>query len=152
MTIVNCCVVNKNGCKTLLKWKIVKCEVENTVGGFFSVVCRLHIAVDPNLLTLEAAFVGKTKDALDLTALDIDLGEVVRMFGAFLKYEVFYIPAVDESTSTSTVSALLQEALYYSAKYEPICVYCARPQPFTDDKQYPLCVDCKDKPPVLKKK
>ena len=45
----------------------------------------------------------------------------------------------------------LIEALYYSAKYKPICAYCARPQPFTDDKQYPLCVDCKDKAPVLKK-
>ena len=27
------------------------------------------------------------------------------------------------------------EALYYGAKYEPIHVYYARPQPFTDDKQ-----------------
>ena len=34
------------------------------------------------------------------------------------------------------------EPLYYSAKYEPICIYCAKPQPFTDEKQYPICIEC----------
>ena len=43
------------------------------------------------------------------------------------------------------------EALYYSAKYEAICVYCAKPQRFTDEKLYPQCSDCKDKPAVHKK-
>ena len=41
------------------------------------------------------------------------------------------------------------EALYYSAKYEAICVYCAKPQRFTDEKLYPQCSDCKDKPAVF---
>jgi len=41
------------------------------------------------------------------------------------------------------------EALYYSAKYEPICVYCAKPQAFTDEKQYPQCSDCKDNPAAV---
>jgi len=43
------------------------------------------------------------------------------------------------------------EPLYYSAKYEPIYVYCAKPQGFTDDKQHPQCTDCKDKPAVMKR-
>ena len=59
--------------------------------------------MDANSLVLEAAFVGKSKEAFDSTVLDIDLGEVVHVFGAFLKYEV--LPVVDESASISTVSA-----------------------------------------------
>ena len=43
MMIVSFCVVNKHSHKTLLKWKVVKCEVENTVGQFFSVV-RLQLS------------------------------------------------------------------------------------------------------------
>ena len=39
------------------------------------------------------------------------------------------------------------EALYYS---QPICMYFAKPQDFTDDLQYPKCSDCKGKPIVLK--
>jgi len=36
-------------------------------------------------LTVENAYVGQTKEALDL---DVDLGELVSMLGSFLKYEV----------------------------------------------------------------
>ena len=42
------------------------------------------------------------------------------------------------------------EKLYYSAKYEPICVYCGTITSFTDNKYYPQCVDCREKPPVRK--
>ena len=159
--LVSCTVVNKRSHKTLLKWKIIKCETESIVEQFFTVVCRIHLETDPNSLVLEAAFIGKSKETLDPTAFDIDLGEVVRIFGSFLKYEV----STDERPSTTTVSAFTVsvfvrqlnchepiEPLYYSTKYEPICVYCANPQPFTDEKQYPLCAECMiDKPPVLKK-
>ena len=31
MTIVYSCVVDENSYKALLEWKIVKCEVENTI-------------------------------------------------------------------------------------------------------------------------
>ena len=73
MMIVNCCVVNKRSHKTLLKWKIVKCEEESTVGEFFLIVCQLHTPeVDPDSLVLEAAFVGKNKETLDSTVLDIN--------------------------------------------------------------------------------
>ena len=34
------------------------------------------------------------------------------------------------------------ETLYYSAKYQPICVYCAQDQPFTSEKKFPLCHNC----------
>ena len=42
------------------------------------------------------------------------------------------------------------EKLYYSAKYEPICVYCGIEEPFTDATTYPQCANCADKPKVKK--
>ena len=44
------------------------------------------------------------------------------------------------------------EKLYYAAKFDPICVYCGKEEPYTSEDQYPQCRDCKDKEPVLKKK
>ena len=43
------------------------------------------------------------------------------------------------------------ELLYYSAKYDPICVYCAKEEPFSHEKFYPQCKDCKHMPPMSKK-
>ena len=45
------------------------------------------------------------------------------------------------------------EILYYSAKYEPICVHCGSDQPFSDDKEYPICSVCVSagKQPLKKK-
>ena len=42
------------------------------------------------------------------------------------------------------------ERLYYSADYQPICVYCGRDHPFTVADAYPQCEDCSDKPSILK--
>lgn len=43
------------------------------------------------------------------------------------------------------------EILYYTAKYEPICIYCGQLEPFSNDKCYPQCEDCKDRPAISKK-
>lgn len=43
------------------------------------------------------------------------------------------------------------ERLYYTAKYSPICVYCAADQPYTTENEYPQCASCNDKPPIYKK-
>ncbi len=43
------------------------------------------------------------------------------------------------------------EKLYYSAKLDPICVYCGRDQPFTSEDIYPQCADCVEKTPVSRK-
>ena len=40
------------------------------------------------------------------------------------------------------------ERLYYTAKYTPICIYCSMEQPFTKEKEYPICNNCCDKPAV----
>ena len=46
------------------------------------------------------------------------------------------------------------EKLYYSAKNDPICMYCAKDQPYTSEEYYPLCSDCESqgKVAVLKRK
>ena len=43
------------------------------------------------------------------------------------------------------------ELLYYSAKYDPICIYYAKDEPYSSDKYYPQCSDYKEKPPIAKK-
>ena len=42
------------------------------------------------------------------------------------------------------------EKLYYSANFQPICVYCGQDQPYTQPNVYPQCENCKDKP-IIKK-
>ena len=42
------------------------------------------------------------------------------------------------------------EKLYYSAGFEPVCVYCGCDQPFTSPEQYPQ-YECSHHPPVKKK-
>ncbi len=42
------------------------------------------------------------------------------------------------------------EILYYSAKYDPICIYCGQPEPFKNEKEYPQCDSCQDKPCIEK--
>lgn len=44
------------------------------------------------------------------------------------------------------------EILYYTAKYEPICIYCGESEPFIAANLYPQCKDCKDKEPIAKAK
>ena len=42
------------------------------------------------------------------------------------------------------------EKLYYSAGFDPICIYCAADQPHTVADQYPQCTECSDLPPIKK--
>lgn len=42
------------------------------------------------------------------------------------------------------------EVLYYSAKYEPICIYCGEVEPYISDDEYPQCQNCNSKPVVKK--
>jgi len=81
----------------------VKCEEQCTIASFFEVICQKYLEkVDP--LTLEAAYIGRTKDILGSTDLDIDLNEVISTFGCFLKYEVR--PKAVTSTSISSSNSV----------------------------------------------
>ena len=42
------------------------------------------------------------------------------------------------------------EKLYYTAKYFPICIYCADTVQSVPKEKYPQCSACKDKPEILK--
>ena len=41
------------------------------------------------------------------------------------------------------------EKLYYAAKFEPICIYCGEPEPYTE-VQYPQCNSCMSLPLIIK--
>ena len=41
------------------------------------------------------------------------------------------------------------EILHYSAKYSPICIYCATEQVYEKDDEYPMCQSCIDKPTII---
>ena len=43
------------------------------------------------------------------------------------------------------------EILYYSAKYSPICIYCAREQGYERENENPKCQSCNDKPTIFVK-
>ena len=43
------------------------------------------------------------------------------------------------------------EKLYYSAGFDPICVYCASVCSFSSEDFYPQCSACSEHPPVSKK-
>lgn len=43
------------------------------------------------------------------------------------------------------------EVLYYTAKYDPICIYCGQPESYTSNDKYPQCKSCKDKPIIPKR-
>lgn len=43
------------------------------------------------------------------------------------------------------------EVLYYSAKNAPICIYCAKDEPYQKEDEYPKCESCLDKPSIYVK-
>ena len=43
------------------------------------------------------------------------------------------------------------EILYYSTNNDPICIYCAKEQPYVEENKYPQCNLCADKLAVTKR-
>ena len=84
---------------------------------------------------------------------------VLSSFGPYLKYIVSGIP----NCCVALLSLIevdvrdhdchdVVEKLYYSAKFDPICVYHGKDEPYTDKNNYrPQCHSCKDKPAIKKK-
>ena len=64
-------------------------------------ICQQYLKVELDTLMVEIAYVGMNKEALDSTDLDIDLDEMISMFGLFLKYEVKPKVHIIKSTSSS---------------------------------------------------
>ena len=73
-------------------WKILNSHLEGiSVGGYYTESIQLNIDLpreEKQNLILCKGLLGKSKDALDMIDLDVDLNSAVNMFGHFLKYEV----------------------------------------------------------------
>ena len=44
----------------------------------------------------------------------------------------------------------IEKLLYYSANFDPVCIYCGKDQPFTVPNQYPQCEECSHNPSIKK--
>ena len=78
---------------------------------------------------------------------------------AGFKWSVFFMwhpapgcrhPSAAEGHSFPSHDDVWRPKLYYSAKFEDICVYCAASAPPWSDTElhYPQCRSCLDKPPI----
>ena len=89
-----------------------------------------------------SAYLGKSKDSLELF---LALDSAVALFGPFLRYHICspqqQLPAVHNAFAVM---------IYYSAKYSPICIYCAGVVESAPQDKYPQCQDCQDKPEIVK--
>ena len=90
----------------------MKCETQSTASSFFEVICQ-QIEVEVYSLTLEAAYIGKTKEALDSTDLNIDLN----LSGAFW-YEVKSKAVKNTSSSSSSSSKVSVFTIMLAAQRE----------------------------------
>jgi hypothetical protein len=73
-------------------WKILNSHLDGiSVGGYYSETIQPIIDLpqeEKQRLVLSKGLLGKSKDALDMIDLDVELNSAVNMFGHFLKYEV----------------------------------------------------------------
>ena len=86
MCLVNCCVVNVTTNRTIFPWSILSTGDSGvTVRQFYEekVVNQLKSTGD---VELEAAFLGKSKESLDIIDLSLSLDSAVPLFGPFLRY------------------------------------------------------------------
>ena len=58
---------------------------QSTIASFFEVICQQYLEVEVDSLTVEAAYIGRNKEVLDSTDLDIDLNEVIVSFWMFFE-------------------------------------------------------------------
>ena len=84
-TLVNCIVVSANQNKVIYPWKITHATEDNiSIKEFF----LRNIRNSLENCVLVKAYLGKSKDSLDLIDLDIDLKSSVNSFGPFIKFVV----------------------------------------------------------------
>ena len=100
---------------------------------------------------------GPGKNSLDAVDVSLCVLPVISSFGKFVKYRVVTAGDNDNDNRMELTNVEIWhncqdpiEKLYYSAKYEPICVYCARNKPWTIPDQYPQCQECCSLSPIQK--
>lgn len=103
MTLVNCCIVSS--AKMIYLWKISQAIGEGiTIKSFY--VNTIEPCLEKELKgALIKAYLGKSKDSLDLIDLDIDIKDSVNAFGSFIKFIIGdrTVPVPSTTTTTSTV-------------------------------------------------
>ena len=170
-TIVKVCVYFLSKRSTLLPWMIVSVtDDQHSFTEFYTSNIQPNVAGSSETsYDVESAQDGPCKDCLNMVDLGLQVCQVVENFGHYVKYVVNCSRSL---LTTLTLVELLElmelnlgnslkevevgdhvfgdpvETLYYSAGFEPVCVYCARDQPFTCDEQYPQCPDCSHCPAV----
>ena len=99
MTLVNCTVVSTNN-EVVHPWKILHVGDDKvSIGDFY------HTTIEPTLDTtqgpLTKAYLGKSKDCLDLIDMSIELNVAVKSFGPFIKFVIDngIVPIRAESTA-----------------------------------------------------
>ena len=78
-------------------------NTEYCCGVFYGHLLQVELV----LLSVETVYVGWTKEALDATDLDVDLGELVTTFGSFFKYEVRSRAQVKRSSTVSAFTIMM---------------------------------------------
>ena len=92
MPLVNCCVVLGRYSKGLYPWKITAVHISTSLRGYYHNILESQIqstsSVAAKNFRLTKGYLGKSKEALDLVDLELDVCEAVGAFGSYIKYVV----------------------------------------------------------------
>ena len=119
--LVNCCVVNVTTNRTIFPWSILSTRDSGvTVRQFYEekVVNQLKSTGD---VELEAAFLGKSKESLDIIDLSLSLDSAVPLFGPFLRYRTHSINQGSPPTRDA-LAILMSSQRQMSTSGLPPCV------------------------------
>ena len=88
--LINFTVFNRTKGNTLLPWRTRPVQPQITFRGFFyseasPIIPGCH---DRNELELSQVYVGKSKDVLDFVDSDVEVSEVIEVFGPYAKFIV----------------------------------------------------------------
>ena len=109
MGLLNFCVYCASPRRTVLHWRIADCSLPTTT--FKQFYDEHVVGCDYLQYVLKQAFVGHTKESLDLVDYDLSVAEVVSVFGRYVKYTVELQQATQVQTehSMNTVEVLCRE-------------------------------------------
>ena len=102
MALINVTVVSERS--AVLPWKIS--SEKESIREYYYCLCTGTAVL--NGFTLTKAYLGRSKDALDLVDLDVELHQAVTVFGPFLK---FIVDGSSESACTTTLGTSAQSVV-----------------------------------------
>lgn len=102
--MINYAVYCQKKQRAILQWRITSISPSLSFRNFFETVVKSQICDRENLLT--GVFVGKSKDSLDSVDYDLNIDEVIPVFGPFVKYAVDQIEKVRFYYSSSSCACM----------------------------------------------